>query len=119
MSIEYLRHRAAQARAHAEAVAAAAADGSLVPLPEPLRRYTIELETFYEKLPALICQGLCGKYLVIREERFYGAWDTLGDAQQYAYEKFPDGHFLTQKIDERLMAGLEPHFGPHPDWVPI
>src|SRR5579872_1151238 len=79
-------------------------------LPEHLHPLATELGVFYRELPQLLEKDEVGRTIVIKSETIYGTWDTFRDAMQYAYEKFPDGHFLAQKIDRRFLTMLSSFF---------
>ena len=72
-------------------------------LPDKARPYVAELWSFYHALPALLADGQEGRFVVIREDKLHGIWDTSRDASQYGHEKFDDGRFLAQKIDARQL----------------
>ncbi len=72
-------------------------------LPKQLHPLATELSVYYRELPRLLEEGEEGRYAVVKGETFHGTWDTFRDARQYGYDKFPDGLFLTQKIDIRHL----------------
>jgi hypothetical protein len=83
----------------------------LTPLPEQLQPLATEMAVYYRELPRLLDEGEAGRYAVVKGETFYGTWDTFRDARQFGNERFSDGLFLTQQVDERFVPLLGPYFG--------
>lgn len=82
-------------------------------LPEQMVPYRTELETFFRELPRLLDAGDEGRIVVVRGGELHGTWDTARDALYFAHDKFPDGRFLSQKIDRRFLDALAPYFPAH------
>ena len=83
----------------------------LLPIPDSWPMVA-ELRHFYSRLPLLLAEGHAVKYVVVRDGQMYDIWDTFHDARQFGYEKFGDGRFLSQKIDQRMVDALAAYFGP-------
>lgn len=79
---------------------------------DPIQTHPLakELGVYFRELPRLLHEGEQGRYAVVKGEIFHGTWDTFRDARQYGYERFEDGHFLTQKVDARYLTLLAPYF---------
>lgn len=80
-------------------------------LPTAMRPYVGHLEAFYRALPGLIADGETGRYAIVRDDGIHGVWDTRRDASQRGYELFPDGLFLRQKVEPRMIPHLAKLFG--------
>lgn len=85
--------------------------GVAAKLPEPLRPYLDEIETFYRVLPGLIADGEVGRYALVKDGGVHSVWDTIRDASQRGYELFEDGKFLRHKVDPAMLPHLRALFG--------
>jgi hypothetical protein len=83
-------------------------------LPAAIRPYVNHLRAFYHALPGLIAAGDEGRYALVRADGVHGVWDTRRDAAQRGYELFPDGGFLRQKVEPRMLPYLADLFGDRP-----
>jgi hypothetical protein len=79
-------------------------------LPEKILPLAPELGFYYRELPRLLEEGKEGLFTIVKDETFHGTWNTFQNALRFARNKFPEGHFLIQKIDHRLLDGLAPFF---------
>jgi hypothetical protein len=78
--------------------------------PPELQRYVTEVRTYFPELPRLLDEGHGGKYVVVKADQLFGVWDTQRDAVQAGRDHFPDGGFLAQEIDQRLLDVLGKQF---------
>jgi len=62
-----------------------------------------ELATYNAKLPELFADT--GKFVLIKEDKLEGVFDTYGDALKVGYERFKLEPFLVRQIgvDERAL----------------
>jgi hypothetical protein len=93
---------------------AAALPTGLEPLPAEHQPMADDLRAFYHALPDLLADEDVGEFAVVGGGRVHGTWDTYRDASQYGLLTFPDGRFITQRMDPRFLDVLPRYFGPLP-----
>jgi hypothetical protein len=91
----------------------------LKPVPKEWKPLEAEIRAYFRALPQLLADGEAGRYVVIKGDVVYDAWDTHRDARQYGYEKFDDGQFMTQPVDPKMLELLTQFFGPAPAATPM
>lgn len=55
-----------------------------------------EIETYNNKVHELL--GHAGKFVLIKDDKVEGIYDTYADGLRQAYEKHPQGAFLLKRI---------------------
>jgi hypothetical protein len=84
--------------------------------PPQLQPLAAEVRTYFRELPRLLDEGYAGRFVLVKGDALFGVWDTQMDAIRAGRDRFPDGVFLAQKIDQRFLDLLGSHFAaPAPD----
>jgi hypothetical protein len=78
--------------------------------PPQLQPLATEVRTYFRELPRLLDDGQAGRFVLVKGDATYGVWDTQRDAIQAGRDRFPDGVFLAQKIDQRFLDLLGGYF---------
>src|SRR5437763_585269 len=69
---------------------------------EGLKLYEREIATYRRELPHLLERGEAGRYVLIKGDEIVTIWDTWGDANQAATERFGlDDTVFIKMIDPR------------------
>jgi hypothetical protein len=67
-----------------------------------------EIATFARELPRLLANDEEGRWVVIHLEELIGIWDTVDDALQSGYERFPLEPFLVRQLRSEQSAAHVP-----------
>jgi hypothetical protein len=78
--------------------------------PPQLQPLATEVRTYFRELPRLLDAGHDRRFVVVKGDALYGVWDTQRDAIQAGRDRFPEGGFLAQEIDRRVLTVLGGHF---------
>ena len=86
--------------------------------PAELKPLAAEIHTFFRHLPQLLDEGYAGRFVLVKGDGVFGVWDTHRDAIQSGHERFEDGVFLAQKVDQRFLDAFGGFFAAAPNPVP-
>lgn len=78
--------------------------------PPQLQPLATEVRTYFRELPRLLDEGYGGQFVLVKGDALYGVWDTQMDAIRVGRDRFPDGVFLAQKIDQQFLDLLGSYF---------